>query len=320
MVFKRRRRRKRYRKKYKRKASVGLVKKLIKHEVGKTRENLKMLSFVKEQPIRTINNANPWRNTILYSLTGGRIYQGMEGQDPLVETYKNMFPLRPMFSNSGIGKVESGGGGGVADSSLQPTPGTVTQGVHSLRGNQCYLNRFRANILITNQGNEEFVTPGGDTISASDPQVPTAQFVRILVFETRRPLGTNSLALQLLLQNSSGTPVEGPAPATQTTSDSVLGFVNLSVVKKIIYDKLIWLNDGQVSSGCNRVIRMNIPLKRKARWNYIYDQTTNPPNEPTINFCGPFIYMAMFSSNEASNDLQVAPRCSMTSLLTYMDD
>ncbi len=297
------------------KTSVGHVKSLIKQELGKTRESLKLLSFINNLPIRSINEANPWRQTIVYSLTGGQLASGeTTSQDPLVETQKTLFPLRPMFSSAGVDAVTGAGQGGVATDSGASVQTQVHTGVNTLRGTNCWLRRFRANIIISNQGDPTFTTPGGDDIPATNPQSPVAQFVRLVVFETRRPLGNNNLNLQMFLQGTGGDDVN--PPANDSKSNTTCGFLNLSVIKKVYHDRLFWLNDGDKGgTNSNKVIRLNIPLNKKAYWTNVYTDT-----QPLITYGGPYIYMVMLASNEATQNLEVAPRMSMTSMLTYYDD
>lgn len=323
--YRRRRRRKR------RKASVHTVRKIVKKEVGKTRELKKLVSFVMERPIRTLNTAfigsanTPWENTMIYSLTGGRMSNGFDSNDVINSnnTPSSMFSLRPAFT----GKVQLAGQGGQVDSNANTTQESKTAGgVHILQGRQCYLKNFYCNLRISNQGHQGFTTPGGTIILAEDPQTPIAQHVRILVIETRRPLygmrsggAYNSLASQIFLQLHAGDGTGAQVP-NDINCDGVTGFLNFEIIKKVIYDKLLWMGDGDKGTSRTQFVkRLKVRLNKKAYWNYNYD-VQDPSGEPVLKYNGPWFYMLMFGSNLASNDLDVCPRVNMSSILTLYDD
>ncbi len=308
---------------------------IVKKEVGKTRELKKLVSFVMERPIRTLNtdwvaSANtPWTNTVIYSITGGRMGDGFGSNDTLNQNNvpSDMFSLRPAFASSTTGKVNLAGQGGQVDSNANVGASSLTAGgVHVLQGRECYLKNFYCNLRITNQGHQTFTTPSGNDIPAADPQTPIAQHIRILVIETRRPLygmrpggAYNSLASQILLQLHAGDGT-GAQAVNDINADGVTGFLNYELIKKVIYDKLIWLGDGDKGTSRTQFVkRLKIKINKKAYWNYNYD-TTSLNDEPIVKYNGPWIYLLMFGSNEASQDTQVAPRVNMSSILTLYDD
>lgn len=327
--------RKRYRRKRRRskKTSFSKVRSMIRKEVGKTRETKKLVSFVMDRPVRTLNTDlvgtpnTPFQNTVVYSLTGGRVITPSPDypQDPNVNTEKSLFGLRPMFANSNFAGVDGYGEGGIVDDASNVAGSSLaTQGIHQLQGKHCFLKKWYCNLRINNQGTSSFNTPSGTLIPGQNPVSPIATAVRVLIVETRRPLGnnrpgaatTNSLAEQLFLQYHAG---DGTNQGT-INADSVNGFLNLSVIKKVMYDKLIWLGDGDKGSSKSQFItRLKIPLNRKAYWNHSY-ATGADPGEGTVSYQGPWIYLIALNSNQVTNSLEVCPRLYMSSILTFLDD
>ncbi len=327
------------RKKYRRRGLMSKVKKAIKKEVNKGRELKKLVSFVADRPLRSINtefigSANtPFENTIIYSLTGGRVRTFIptdHPQDPDVDTNKSLFAMRPMFANAQSVKVSAAGEGGIVDDNANTGDASLaTQGVHQLQGRECYLKNWYCNLRVNNQGHQSFTTPAGNVIAAQDPQAPIATYVRLLVVETRRPLGGmrtgggyNSLARQLFLQYHAGDGTQTQAPpATDINADSVTGFLNLQVIKKVMFDKMVWLSDGDKGGYKTQFLaRLKLRLNRKARWNYNYDTADSDPTEGHVSYEGPWIYMIMINSNQTSQDTQVCPRVNLSSILTFYDD
>ncbi len=327
----RRRRRGRKRRYHKRNS----VKALIKKEVNKSREQKKIVSFMMNRPIRSLNTevlglANtPWENTVVYSLTGGRMGDGMNSNDVLMtaNTPSSLFAIRPAFSTTGVDKVALGGEGGQVDSSANTqVDSKTTSGVHVLQGRECWLKNFYCNIRINNAGHQAFTTPNGDDVPAVNPQSPISQYVRLLVVETRKPLlgmrsggAYNSLANQLLLQIHSGDGTGTQVP-TDINADAVSGFLNLQTIKKIHYDKLIQLGDGDnVTAKFQFITKLRFRLNRKAYWNYLYDIPANT-GEPVLKYQGPWFYLVAFGSNAITQSLDVAPRMNISSILTFYDD
>ncbi len=332
------RRRRRFKRRNRRKKGLmSKVKSAIKKEVGKTRELKKLVSFVMRRPIRSLNTQwvgspnTPWENTVIYSLTGGRLGDGMTSADTLntTNTPSALFALRPAFASPTIGKVQLAGQGGVVDSSANVVhAGTAEGGVHTLQGRECYLKNFYCNLRIQNAGHPEFTTVGGDIVESMSPINPISQYIRILVIETRKPLlgmrnggAYNSLASQILLQLHAGDGLTSVAPAPGSiNADAVSGFLNYQVIKKVVYDKIVWLGDGdQGTAKTQFVTRLKIPINRKAYFNSTFDQTALN-DEPVLKYQGPWYYMLMFGSNEISQSLDVAPRVNMSSILTLYDD
>lgn len=328
---------KRFRKKRFRKRNLkSTVHKIVKKEIGKTRELKKLVSFVMSRPIRSLNtefvgSANtPMENTVVYSLTGGRIrdFDSLDHpQNPDANSNKSLFAMRPMFANSNFSAVDGAGGGGIVDSSSSTGNSSLaTQGVHMLQGRECYLKNFYCNIRLNNQGHPAYTTTGGTDVPAQDPTDPMAQYVRVLVVSTRRPLGGmrtggtyNSLARQLLLQYHAGDGTNTQAPV-DINADSVTGFLNLQVIKKVYYDKMIWMGDGDKANFNTQWIkRLKIPINKKARWNYNYE-TGADPDEGYVSFEGPWIYLIAYSSNQTSQSTEVCPRINLSSILTFYDE
>ncbi len=337
MAKKRFRKRRRFKRRSKFKSSV---KSLIKKEMSKTQEIRKIVSFVRNRPVRTLNVnvagiANtPWENTVVYSLTGGRIREytasELQLQNPDANTPKSLFPLRPPEGDS----TSLAGDGGIVDSNANiNTASYATSGVHVLQGRSVYLKNFYCNIRINNQGHSAFTTPDGTSVPAQNPQSPVAQFIRVMVVQTRRMLGGMraggsyvSLARQILLQYQSGDPTQTQAaPAADIQADSVTGFVNMQTVKKVMYDKIVWLGDGDNGTAKTQfVTRLKIPLNKKAYWNYQYSVET-PASDARLSYQGPFYYLLAFTPSLAEADVglnsaQLAPRMDISSILTFLDD
>ena len=185
------------------------------------------------------------------------------------------------------------------------------------------------NIRINNQGHAPFNTEGGDAVAAVDPQNPVAQGIRILIIETRRPLGQervagdppSNLAREIFLQfhSGAGTGTIAP-PATDIFNDAITGFLNLQVIKKVHLDKFFWMGDGDLGTfQTQKILRLKIAINKKAHWNYNYDIVA-PITSPILNYQGPFIYMIALGSSDASQSLDVAPRMDIASILTIDDD
>ncbi len=331
-------RRRRYKR---RKTTASKMRAIAKKVVGQTRETKKLVSFVMDRLIRSLNTEilglgnTPWQNTLIYSLTGGRIQNPNTNiQDPDVNTVPSLFALRPASTDAISSHVNLGGDGGIVDSTANTTQSSYsTQGVHQLQGRECYLKNFYANIRINNQGHQAFEIPGDTpvTVPAVDPEYPVAQYIRLMIVQTRRPLGAGrpggtyvSLARQLLLQfhagDGTGVQVAGVPPPVDINADSVIGFLNLQVIKKVLMDKLIWLGDGDKGTAKTQwVKKVRVRINKKAYWNYQYNMQS-PIQEQTLSYQGPFYYLVAFTSNKLSQNLAVAPRINMSSILTFYDE
>ena len=324
------------RKHHNRKISKKEVKSIVKKEVGKTRENQKMFSFMTNLPIRSINNKSSataplgWGNAIVYSLTGG-YYPLATRCNPegtiIQDVDKALFVMRPYFND----KVSGYGQGGAATDNAASTTAAAELGVHTLEGNECYLKSWRARIFINNDGCPATTYPTY-TIPAVNPQASVTQNIRVMVVETRRPLQQAELPQQIFCQMQSGTQVNTSVLPTAPYADSTLGFLNFSVIKKVHYDKVHNLggSKGDNETGAwkgSKNLKLHVPINKKARWNYSYkvDQA-DQSDEGKISYMGPYIYLIMtaevFGAADGSDNLalEAAPRCNITSMLTYYDD
>ncbi len=304
------------------KASVKQVKAIVKKEVGKTRELQKMLSYVGWSRMNDLLVTAGGLNAdeiCLFSLTGGLNPVLASTQDPQSYVAKNLFSLLPAQYTvlggtlDGVGQAGQGG----TSSQMDGGGGTVTSligNVHQLEGRECYLKTFYATIGINN-GTAGVVTP-------------TNSFVRAMVIETRRPLGSNALSQQILCQNHA-VPAMNAAIAPAAYPVSSFGYVNRDVVKKIHFNKLINLNAGSGATGSMRSFRIKISINKKARWSYYYD--TRDPASPgeKLTYQGPYLYFIMWPSETnvygtAWNDDGIPadrqPRFALNSLLTFYDD
>ncbi len=180
--------------KYKRRTRKGLAKKvkaIVKHEVGKTRETQKLVSYLSWSSVPgLLDNTAGDRQGLLISLTGGISPQDSQTVlTPGVYSDKQLFKLLPAGSTLSTDNVQQAGQGGAQ---MQQTAGGVVTsaaigGIHSLEGRQCWLKTWYASIIMSN----------------SPQQVvdPRPCFVRMIVFQTRRPLASEDLAQQIFLQN-----------------------------------------------------------------------------------------------------------------------
>ncbi len=309
------------------KATVKKVHQIVEKKLNKTKELIKLVSFMTDRPIRSINADDPWTDTVIYSLTGGRMGAGtVLAQGAEQPTESSLFSLRPAQGSS---TLLAGDGGQVDDNSNVAQNSLTTQGVHVLRGRSCYLKNWYCNIRINNQGHVRFTTQSGDEVPAEQPQNSIAQGIRILIVETRRPLGQqdqavpykDNLARQLFLQfhSGAGTGTVAP-PGIDITSDAILGFLNLEVIKRVHYDKFFWLGSGDVANfNSQKILRLKIPLNKKAYFNFQYN-IEDATSSPYLSYQGPFIYMVALGSSDASQSLDVAPRMDIASILTLEDD
>ncbi len=322
------RRKKKRSRKGSKKATVSNVHNIVRKQLGKTKEVVKLVSFMKNRPIRSINATNPWTDTVIYSLTGGRMGAGTtlaQGSDTPNITSSSLFALRPAYGDN----TQLAGDGGQVDSNANSTSDSLTTvGVHNLRGRSCFLKNWHCNIRINNVGNLEFNTPGGQTVAASNPQTPVAQGIRLLIVETRRPLGqarvpgdiADNLARQIFLQFHSGAATGTQVLPSDITADAITGFLNFQVIKKVHLDKFFWLGDGDLGTfQTQKILRLKIPINKKAHFNYQYN-VGDTTVSPALIYSGPFIYMIALGSSDASQDLEVAPRMTISSILTLEDD
>ncbi len=173
-----------YRRRRRRRGLTSKVKSIVKHEVGKTRENQKMVSYLSWSSIPSlIDDTQGDRQGLLLSLTGGVAPQDSQTvMQPGVYTDKQLFTLLPAGSQISTNNVQQANQGGNA--MQQDSTGTVTNaaigGIHTLEGRQAWLKTWYASIILSN--------------SPQQVNNPRSCFVRMVVFQTRRPLASEDLA------------------------------------------------------------------------------------------------------------------------------
>ncbi len=292
-----------------RKTSTSKIKAIVKKEVGKTRETQKLVSYLSWSPIPEMidRTADPQSGLIL-SLTGGVNPQiGQTVQTPAIYSDKNLFTLLPSANIGGNISGQMAGQGGLAmDASVSPADNVAVGGIHQLEGRQCYLKTWYASLIISNTRQQ--VTS------------PRPCFVRMVVFETRRPLAENALAQQIFLQNHA---VNAMVASVNNPPETVNSYLNRAGIKKVYFDKLLKLtgpasSDAGASSAQLYTRKLKIRLNRKAHWTYYYP-TRDPVQNADENlvFQGPFLY-CIFLSNQQDPDEQ--PRIALNSMLTFYDD
>ncbi len=304
----------RYRKKHKKGASVSQVKAIVKREVGKTVETNKMVSYLSWSAIpQLIDNAAGDQQGLLLSLTGGVSPQLSQTViTPGTYNDKQLFTLLPSGSEltAGTGNTNQASQGGVA---MEQTPtGTIRNdaigGIHCLEGRQAYLKSWYASIILSNV-----------TQQVSNPR---PCFVRMIVFQTRRPLAQDNLAQQIFLQNQAVVSMES---SVQAPPETVNSYLNMDIIKKVFYNKLVKLTGPATADGgdagassaqlyCNR---FRVRINKKCRWTYYYSTEDPAQSRPSLSYMGPFIY-AVFLSNQADDDKQ--PAIAMNTMLTFQDD
>ncbi len=299
--------------KYKRRTRKGLAKKvkaIVKHEVGKTRETQKLVSYLSWSSVPgLLDNTAGDRQGLLISLTGGISPQDSQTVlTPGVYSDKQLFKLLPAGSTLSTDNVQQAGQGGAQ---MQQTAGGVVTsaaigGIHSLEGRQCWLKTWYASIIMSN----------------SPQQVvdPRPCFVRMIVFQTRRPLASEDLAQQIFLQN------HAVAAMNATVSDepeTVNSYINRDIVSKVYYDRLIKLTGptGAQGEGASSAqlytTKIKVRLNKRARWTYYYATRDPVQADESLSYMGPFIY-AVFLGNQNNSDR--FPQMAMNTMLTFYDD
>ncbi len=302
--------RKRYRRRRKGSShtSVAKVKAIVKKEVGKTRESHKLVTYMKWAKVsELIDKINNPTHGIICSLTGGvdPFQTSNLQQQPQTSTIPSIFVLRPSMYPDGIGGesgVNTAGQGGMAIDPSTLTGDSPIGGIYSLEGRQCYLRTWYAHILFRN------VLPNAEP-----------SFVRMVVFETRRPLGSRNLAQQILLQNHAVAGVAVPSPGSQQGQpETVVGFLNRAQCKKVYVDKLIKLTlsgaSGQIQSH-----RLRVKINKKAHWQYMYATDDPALQGSKIIYQGPWIYVIFFSDKTFAQ-AAIQPQVCFDSMLTFYDD
>ncbi len=304
MVFKRRRRRRR------RKSSlISKVKSVVKKEVGKTRETLKMVSYLSWSSMPPlIDDTAGDKQGLLLSLTGGISPQDSQTVlTPGVYTDKQLFTLLPAGSTLSSGLVQQANQGGNAME--QDPTGAITSaaigGIHCLEGREAFLKTWYATLILSN--------------SPQQVNAPRSCFVRMLVFETRRPLAAEDLAQQVWLQNHA---VGAMSASVSAPPETVCSYVNRDIVKKIYYDRLVKLTgpaagDAGASSAQMYSTKIKVRINKKCRWVYYYGTRDPVQADESLSYMGPFIY-CLFCSNQTDETQQ--PRIAMNTMLTFLDD
>ncbi len=307
MPYKRRYRRRRRRK---HKSSTSKIKAIVKKEVGKTRENQKMVSYLSWSSIpNLIDDTAGNRQGLVFSLTGG-----MSPQDnqtvltPGSYTDKSLFTLLPAGSQlTGTNNVQQAGQGGNAME--QDSAGAVTStaigGIHQLEGREAFLKTWYGSLIFSN--------------SPQQVQNPRSCFVRMLVIQTRRPLASEDLAQQVFLQNHA---VAAMTAGVADEPETVCSYINRDIVSKVFVDKLIKLtgpsgNDAGASSAQLNVKKLKIRINKKCRWTYYYSTRDPVQTDESLSYMGPFIY-GIFLSNQS--DAENLPKVAMNTMLTFLDD
>ena len=315
-----RRRRRRRRRKQNKKASVSQVKAIVKKEVNKTREQLRMVNYVGwsrfQDILATSDPTSDGDECCVYSLTGGLDPLLENTQNPTNYQCKNLFTLLPNNESAGtlagVGQYGDGGTAGQMDGLGNTTGAVGLSNLHILEGNECYLKNFYASIAFNNQ------TESTDS--------PTNMFVRCLVIETHRPLGRDQLSQQILLQNHA-VPARNNVVSPGNYPTTAISYLNRQVIKKVYYDKLITLNGGAGATGSMRTIKMKIPINKKAKWKYYYDTRDPVMVDEKLNYQSPFLYLIMWPSASGvygASWTPIAqarlPAFTLSSILTFYDD
>ncbi len=305
MVFKKRRRRRRY----KRRSLISKVKSVVKKEVGKTRETNKMVSYLSWSSIPSlIDDTAGTRQGLLISLTGGLEPQNSQTVlTPGSYTDKQLFTLLPAGSTLTSGNVQQANQGG--NQMELDSAGTVNSnaigGVHCLEGREAFLKTWYASIILSN--------------SPQQVNDPRPCFVRMIVFQTRRPLASEDLAQQIFLQNHA---VAAMNASVSDEPETVNSYINRDIVSKVFYDRLIKLtgpagNEAGASSAQLYTTKIKVRLNKKCRWTYYYATRDPVQADESLSYMGPFVY-AVFCANQ--NDATRYPQMAMNTMLTFYDD
>ncbi len=305
----------RYRKRRKhRKSSHKKIKSIVKKEINKTVETQKMVSYLSWSQIPAlIDSATGGGQGLLLSLTGGLNPQNTQTvQTPQSYVDTRLFTLlpagveattTPAYTNN----VQQAGEGGVAMlSSTVSNDSNSIGGIYSLEGREAYLKNWYATCILSNES--EFV------------EAPASAWVRLLVFETRRPLAPGNLAQQIFLQNHA---VAKMNLAVNDEPETVCSYLNRDNIKKVYRDKLIRLVPTADAQNLNENSRstysykFKVKINKKCRWSYYYATEDPSPSRASLSYQGPFLY-ALFCSNRASANQ--FPTVAMNTMLTFQDD
>lgn len=302
----------------KRRGSRGIMSKvrtIVKKEVGKTREVQKLVSYLSYSQIPRLVDSDEGGDDasqgLLLSLTGGvnpQLSQGVLNPNALGN--KDLFVMLPAQYSTGGGTlqgVNQAAQGGVAmQSTALGDDNIAIGGVHQLEGRQCYLKTWYATMVISNSPQQ-----------VSDPR---PCFVRMVVFETRRPLARTALASQIFLQNHA---VASMNPSVAGQPETVCSYLNRAIVKKIHYDRLIKLTGpaGTGTAGGSSAqlytTKIKVKLNKKAHWAYYYNSDDPSEAGERLQYTGPFVY-ALFCGNQ--NNANRFPVIAINTMLTFYDD
>ncbi len=299
----------RRKRRHRKKASVAAVKAIVKKEVGKTRENQKLVSYLSWSSIpNLIDDTGGARQGLLLSLTGGIQPQNSQTvMQPGIYTDKQLFTLLPAGSTLSSGLVQQAGQGGNA--MLQDSGGVATStaigGIHQLEGRQAFLKTWYASLILSNS-----------TQQVVDPR---PSFVRMLVFQTRRPLASEDFAQQIFLQNHA---VAAMSAAVADEPETVNSYINRAIVSKVFVDKLIKLTGpagtaAGASSAQLYTKKIKVRINKKCRWAYYYSTRDPVQADESLTYMGPFIY-CLFLANQ--NNEERFPAIAMNTMLTFLDD
>ena len=301
----------RYKKKKYSNKSHSSIKKIVKSELQKTVETNKVVSYLGWSRIGAFHAGQQ----LLYSLTGGTHGGLLDAQDPQQYTDKTLFIMLPSDESVGtLAGVNQASQGGLAcrNDGTGTLEASAIGGVHSLEGRQCFLKKFYFSMLLNN-GTSQVVSP-------------TNAFIRLVIFETRRPLGQDNLSQQIFLQNH-GTLQMNAAVSSTNFPTFANAYMNRDVVKKVYLDKIITMNGNAGATGSMRHFKSQVNINKKAKWSYYYPTRAPASTDQKLVYQGPFIYMLVFVSQGGvwnSAPASIAPdRCpviSMSSVLTYQDD
>ncbi len=318
-----------------RKASVSQVKAIVKREVGKTRETNKLVSYVAWSRLNDILLTNlpagptlpdPSQAIACYSLTGGLLSTIDFTQDPGAYIAKSLFVLLPSDTSAGalagVGQAQQGGMVNQMDGSAgvgaQQDASSIAN-VHQLEGRQCFLKKFYASFILNN--------------SSSSVTDPTNVVVRCLVIETRRPLSSDQLGKQILLQNHCSLNMAVGSTTTTQFPCSAVAYLNRDVIKKVYVDRVITLNGGGGATGSLKRFKIAVNINKKARWSYYYPSGVPTNANAELTYQGPYIYMVMWAASsstfgssyttsgaDAGIGRNRRPAWTMSNILTFMDD
>ena len=277
------------------KSSWALAKRAAHSVISETIEKYRLLSFVSQVPIGSVTGRN---SAILMSVTGG-VTPGLSFSSLNTNTdpgMKSLFVLQPLggVQQTANPQVTGQGDGGYGADTLAvyPAPsGGSFYGVSTLRGNEAKLLTYHYSLIVESVGDP--------VLTAVKP----SQF-RMMIFETRRPLSQQLWSSQIFMQGHVET-----SNVVAGTPISLCAFPNLSMVKKIYYDRL------HTVGIRNFVKKGRIRINKKCYWKVLDDNAANIASH--MQYQGPFIYMLFFGEQTTPVIDQLL--VSASTLLTYND-